>query len=77
MRYPITLIALCLACAGEDDDLTGAERAMQDGAYCCIHDGAIDSRPECRMQNGAVFAEDTDTVDDSGRGDLCGWVLNP
>lgn len=71
---------LASACSGEDEPPTAAEvqqRIRDEGAYCCTHNGAAQSSDtRCRSVPGRTqYLPDFSNVDESGRGDACGWVL--
>lgn len=69
-----------LACS-VDEDLSAEEhwkQVREQGAYCCTHDGKSISDPErCEVKPGSAYLQDFSDVDASGRGDACGWVLQP
>lgn len=74
-------LGVVCGCSGKEewDDLTPDEqrsKVMREGVYCCTHDGASEM-PECvgKARAGSVYVLDYNTVDASGRGDACGWIL--
>lgn len=72
--------SFALHCAGGDEERTPEEKRQNvrdHGTYCCTHDGAPSPGTTCTTRPGAVYLLDFQDVDASGRGDSCGWILNP
>mgnify|MGYP001603500705 CR=1 FL=1 len=81
MRWTLVVL-IALGCGSEDEPTRSekwaatVEQAQEHGAYCCMTNGQPDE-PECSSAKaGAVYVEDFNDVDASGRGKACGWVLD-
>ncbi len=76
----LVAVGSVIACSGSEDEPTPAEQRQQvidEGVYCCTHDGQV-TTPECEhLEPGGVYLAQSSSVDASGRGDACGWYLEP
>ena len=83
----LVALGLVLAACGDSDDSgnelgsanrLNAERVAADGGeYCCFTNGTatVDSPEVCHgPTSSCVWAEDTNDVDASGRGTMCGYL---